>query len=140
MTQKTIVVGLDGSELSFKALDRAIEEANCHEVNMVLVSVAESLSTISLALDYGDLHEKLLAKARSIADEGVARVKKAGHTASLLVEAGRPAMVIADTARKLNADEIVVGSLGKHAMDRMLLGSVSTRLLELAPCTVIVVR
>lgn len=140
MAKKTLVVGLDGSEMSFKALDRAIEEANCVEADIVLVSVAESLSTISLALDYGDLHEKLLAKARSIGDEGIKRVKASGHQASLLVDAGRPAMIIADTARKLGADEVVVGSLGKHAMDRMLLGSVSTRLLELAPCTVIVVR
>jgi nucleotide-binding universal stress UspA family protein len=57
-----------------------------------------------------------------------------------LAEAGRPAETIAKLARQENADEIIVGSRGKNALDNMLLGSVSGRLVQIAPCTIVVVR
>ncbi|MBU1001536.1 MAG: universal stress protein [Proteobacteria bacterium] len=141
MAKKTTVVGLDGSELAYKALDRVIAEATCGEVRIILVSVAEALATISPRQDYAELVTKLLTRARTLTDQGLERVRAAGHEAECIVESGRPAMVLAEVARREQADEIVVGSLGKHAVERMLLlGSVSSRLIDLAPCTVVVVR
>lgn len=53
---------------------------------------------------------------------------------------GVPAEVICDLATELTADLVVVGSRGLGRLDRLLLGSVSTSVVQRAPCPVLVVR
>ena len=53
---------------------------------------------------------------------------------------GVPAEVICDLATELSADLVVVGSRGLGRLDRLLLGSVSTSVVQRAPCPVLVVR
>jgi nucleotide-binding universal stress UspA family protein len=51
----------------------------------------------------------------------------------------RPAHEVANTAREVGADLIVVGTRGRTAIGGLLLGSVTNRLLHIAPCPVLVV-
>ena len=134
------VLGVDGSEASDKALNWVLGHGEECEIEVVLVSVAEVLSTISLKKDCGDLVDRLMVEPRELAAQAKARLDAAKIPARVVVEAGRPAMVITRVARDEKADGVVVGSVGKHAVDRLLLGSVSTRLLETCPCTVVVVK
>ena len=136
---KKIVVGVDGSPSSHKALERALYEAKCELVELVIVCVAESLSVLSMHRE-GDVWETLLREPKRVLAEALARAEDEGVKARGQVEVGRPAETISKIAREEKADEIVIGSLGKHAVDRLLLGSVSSRLVEVAPCTIIVVR
>ncbi len=53
---------------------------------------------------------------------------------------GRPADLIVDHAQAVKADLIVVGSLGRTGLERLLVGSVAERVVRLAPCPVLVVR
>ena len=53
---------------------------------------------------------------------------------------GDPATVITETAQETGADLIVMGAKGLAAIDRFLLGSVSTRVVQHADCAVLVVR
>jgi len=53
---------------------------------------------------------------------------------------GRPASVIVERARELRADVVVVGSRGRGPFASLLLGSVSTEVVDHAPCPVLVVR
>lgn len=53
---------------------------------------------------------------------------------------GRPADVIIDHAQAVKADMIVMGSLGRTGLERLLVGSVAERVVRLAPCPVLVVR
>ncbi|WP_027184000.1 universal stress protein [Desulfovibrio inopinatus] len=139
---KKIIVGVDGSELSEKALHRVIHEAQCSPCEIIVVSVAESLSVLSLERNEsaGSAWEKLLAEPRKTMEEACQLMDENGASCHGVVEAGRPAEVISRVARQEQADEIIIGSQGKHAVDRLLLGSVSARLVEIAPCTVVVVR
>lgn len=53
---------------------------------------------------------------------------------------GRPADLIIDHAQAVKADLIVMGSLGRTGLERLLVGSVAERVVRLAPCPVLVVR
>ena len=56
------------------------------------------------------------------------------------VREGQPAEVIIDVANQEQADLIVVGSRGLTGIQRYLMGSVSSKVSEHAPCSVMVVR
>jgi nucleotide-binding universal stress UspA family protein len=56
------------------------------------------------------------------------------------VERGAPGPVLCERAEALGADVVVVGSRGRGAIRRALLGSVSTYVVHNAPCPVLVVR
>jgi nucleotide-binding universal stress UspA family protein len=74
-----------------------------------------------------------LREAESLlAGKGVTHRTIEGH--------GDPADVIVEEANDVSADLIIVGTGGRSAPARSLLGSVSTRVLHLAPCDVLVVR
>lgn len=137
---KKIIVGLDGSEPSDKALDWVLDEAGARDLDIVLVTVADHMEVFSARPDYIPFLDKVMDEARETLERGLSRVRAAGFEARVVVETGRPASKIVEAARREKADEIVVGSLGKHALDRLLVGSVSSRLVETAPCTVVVVR
>lgn len=53
---------------------------------------------------------------------------------------GRPADLIVDHAQAVKADLIVMGSLGRTGLERLLVGSVAERVVRLAPCPVLIVR
>lgn len=138
---KRIIVCLDGSELSQKALDRGLEEALAGRASLLAVTVVEGLSFLAAEdKDCTNAHEALLREPRRI----LAEAKKIAAERGLELEArwlpGRPAETVARLARDEKADEIILGSLGKDAVHSMLLGSMTTRLVQLAPCSIVVVR
>jgi nucleotide-binding universal stress UspA family protein len=53
---------------------------------------------------------------------------------------GDPAAVICRRAEELGADLLVLGSRGLGMLDRLLLGSVNSAVVQRAPCSVLVVR
>jgi nucleotide-binding universal stress UspA family protein len=63
-----------------------------------------------------------------------------GIDAEVVILEGSPADVIVDYARDIGMDLVVVGSTGKQATERTVLGSVSSRVAANAPCSVLVVR
>ena len=73
-------------------------------------------------------------------DQSVRKLIKAGFTAEPLYQLGKPAEEIMKVAAKQHADLIVMGAKGLGAIDRFLLGSVSTRVVQHANCAVLVVR
>ncbi len=138
---KKIIVAVDGSELSNKALDRAIVEATRHGAEVLCVNVVEGLTFLAYKREeIPDAWEHLMREPKKLLAEAAKRAEGAGVTIRTLAEAGRPAETIAKLARQEKADEIIVGSRGKNALDNMLLGSVSGRLVQIAPCTIVVVR
>ncbi len=76
--------------------------------------------------------ESILDEARAAIDELV--------PLEIDLAFGEPAEVIINRARELEADLIVVGSRGLGLVDRLLLGSVSTAVVQQAHCPVLVVR
>lgn len=72
--------------------------------------------------------------------QSVRKLVKAGFTAEPICRSGKPAEEIIKLASRQRADLIVMGAKGLGAIARFLLGSVSTRVVQHAHCTVLVVR
>jgi len=75
-----------------------------------------------------------------VAQSLVARGRELGVTVDFLVWEGDPGQSIVDAAVAEQADMIVVGSHGRGAVGRFLIGSVSDHVVRHAPCPVLVVR
>jgi nucleotide-binding universal stress UspA family protein len=77
---------------------------------------------------------------RTLVEQTVQRLVEAGYTAEPVRPLGKPAEEIMRAADKHEADLIVMGAKGLGAVDRFVLGSVSTRVVQHADCAVLVVR
>jgi len=145
---KKMLVAYDGSEASKKAVDMVIKCAN-EEDQIVLLTVvpaelAESsftkmlLPTIDLSsiVKSGSFKQKAMESLNKI-------VKEIEHDVSkveIAVEAGDPADEILLSAKKYNADIIVLGYKGYGKEGRFLLGSVTDKVVRHASVSVLVVR
>ncbi|MFG3691132.1 universal stress protein [Micromonospora sp. NPDC047740] len=133
-----VVVGVDGSESSLRALGFAVERAAQRDVPLRLLRAWAPPS--ERWVDPGSGPEETEATERAAAEESLAPWRKTfpdvpveiqsspGNAAALLVEASRAAQLV------------VVGSRGRGGLRGMLLGSVSQQLIHHASCPVAVVR
>jgi nucleotide-binding universal stress UspA family protein len=140
---KRILVPVDGSETSNKALAAALELARdgggrvrlLHELDELayLTGYEYSVELLQVARDY----------AQKLLDDGLATAKAAGVPADsklLDVPGGRLGELVAEEARAWEADLVVVGTHGRRGVGRMLLGSGAEQVLRLAPVPVLAVR
>jgi nucleotide-binding universal stress UspA family protein len=90
--------------------------------------------------EVASLIEKATEAAGRLVEEVATQV--AGHaiTTSTAVIQGHPRIEIAEYANQWGADLVVVGSHGRSAVTRLLLGSVARTVLRSAPCSVEIVR
>lgn len=131
-----IVVGYDGSEPAQRALDRAAELAG-YGTTVTVVSVAPSVYTQGLqpVADPDDAE-----RARSLLAEARDRLALRQVPVATRDAVGEPAARIVETADELGADLIVVGTRNGNPLERLVLGSTSTKVLHHAHCDVLVVR
>lgn len=135
---QNVVVGYDGSEESRRALERAgtIGSTGAKVTVVTAVSIGAHLGGRSM----GALNEDELSAARSSLEAVRAQLQAQGIDAHMIEGEGEPAEVITDAAKEVGADLIVVGTRGLGGAKRLVLGSVSTKVVHHAPCDVLVVR
>jgi nucleotide-binding universal stress UspA family protein len=137
----TIVVGIDGSDGSTRALEFALEEARVRSAEVKAVAAwhvpasVYNTGLVPLSVDPTDF-EKI---AKGALDKSLERAGAAGSGVSVtpLVREGQPADVLVAEAR--GADLLVVGSRGLGGFKGLLLGSVSQQCSHHAPCPVAIV-
>lgn len=139
---KRILVGVDGSEASVKAAQLAAEIAIRFGARVTLAYVvprlllppdAYGLTVADVEQEHRVFGEKLLAHA-------LTRLGESGVQVDTVVLTGPPAEGLAESAQATDVDLVVVGSRGRGAVARMLLGSVTDRLVHICPKPVLVVR
>ena len=150
----SILVPLDGSEYSKRALDEAIEISKRldSEIKLLTVVTAPAVSPTKIALS-GVVHgkgatkaidayvKKALGEANGLMQECAAYCQNKGVKASYKVTAENPAKAILDYAKRSNSDIIVMGSQGLRGIKKIkVLGSVSRQILENASCPVMIVH
>jgi universal stress protein A len=84
--------------------------------------------------------EELEADAQRRMETYRQRVQDAGLDSTVLVESGTPFQRIVDTARDQKVDLIVMGTHGHTGLAHLFLGSVTEKVVRLAPCPVLVTR
>lgn len=139
---RTILLPVDGSENSNRAVQRAIELSKEGDVNLHVVTafppivsgnVKSFFSAEELQSYYREEGEKALAPAKTLLDTaGVA------YESQVLV--GPVAQSIADYAKKKQANTIIMGTRGLGTVTGMLLGSITTKVLSLVDIPVLLVK
>jgi nucleotide-binding universal stress UspA family protein len=137
-----IVIAYDGSSHAKRALDIAIDLASKYSSKLDIIEVVDStvFSGAGVAPIPADVIESVYNKAKSDIEEAKKVASQKGVNAEGVVLEGDPANAILDYVSKNNADLIVTGSRGLSTFKRMLLGSVSTRIVQEAKIPVIVVK
>lgn len=137
---RKILVPLDGSETSIRALDKAIEIAKKFDGKITLVHVYSA----SFYTKTPDQLYKFIQSARDYGDEILEKGKKKVKLEKIEVEKlllnGHPVEEILNTANEGNFDLIVIGIKGMSKIKKILVGSVTDRIIKHTPCPVLVVR
>ena len=146
-TYHQILVPVDGSLTSEKALDEAIRLAQLTGARLRLIHVVDELSYINgfeSAMNYineiiplmREAGEKLLAHGKQKAlDQGVS-----ADTVLIEESPGRIWEHVVGQAKDMNANLIVVGSHGRRGIGRVLLGSDAEQIIRHATVPVLVLR
>jgi len=137
---KKIIVAHDGSDASDRALFKASAIAEKFDSELTVVSAVPNLCFTEIGIDCNTVNSLYRAEVEGIMLGLVELMKDKGIKAETLIIEGTPADVIVDHAKSTGADLIVVGSTGKHATERTILGSVSSKIAANAPCAVLIVK
>ena len=133
-----ITLAIDGSSASATALAFVLTrfQPNRSSGKGGRVPIHVSVIHVMPFSKYPELKEAGLR----LLEQSVQKLIKAGFTAEPVCELGRPAEEIMEVASTHHADLIVMGAKGLDAISRFLIGSVSTRVVQHANCSVLVVR
>ncbi len=138
--KQRVLVPVDLSERSMAALDAAatmiLEPADLHVVNILPVLAAMHPGVMWETID--DLQR--VSNVEQAIGQALAKRGLSGATVHVAVEPGNAAPHIADLARTLGINVVVLTSHGRTGLSRVTLGSVAERVVRLAPCSVLVVR
>jgi nucleotide-binding universal stress UspA family protein len=136
---KKIIWATDGSPSAERALTYAQGLAQQYGAALVAVHAVETYAGSRAAGLPLYVEEEEIQKRTA---DKVEELRAAGIDASLKIVEGirvRAAHAIADAATEVGADVIVTGTRGHTALGGLLLGSVTQRLLHIAPCPVMAV-
>jgi nucleotide-binding universal stress UspA family protein len=144
---KRILIPVDGSQTSSKALTAALQLARDANGQVRLVHMVDDLAYIGGYEAYGAYSAQLMEIAQKVGnqilDGALAVARAAGVQADQMLFDKFGAQLgetVADASKRWNADLIVVGTHGRRGIGRMFLGSGAEQIIRLAPVHVLVVR
>jgi len=140
---KKILVPVDGSCTSDKALGQALALARESQARVRLLHALDELAYVSAYEFSGELMTQARANAEKMLQKaaGSARAQNVEVDTHLVDNPGqRLGETVADEAVNWGADLIVLGTHGRRGVGRVLLGSGAEQVIRLAPVPVLVVR
>lgn len=142
MSTKKILVPVDGSDNSYRALNQALLLAKSTNAKLTAIHVVESPPTIyvesqkvldQLLSNYRRESAKILDRCKEIAE-------KNGIEIETVIAEGDPASNITGYAENGGFDVIVMGSRGLGRLKEMVLGSVTNKVLHHTKSSVMIVK
>jgi nucleotide-binding universal stress UspA family protein len=143
-----VLIGYDGSDHANAAIDDLSRAGLPPDTEAIVLSAVEwpAVQAIQswgmVETDFSPEWMERITAAGRLAESGAARLRERLPEWTVRTEpsAGRPADALLEKASTWPADLIVVGTHGRSAIGRALLGSVSLKLIREAPCSVRVAR
>lgn len=137
-----ILVPTDGSEPSMRAAEFAIKLAKKFNSEIITVYVIDRLimEEVSKVHEKQELEDEIKRKAERSLNYVVKSAEIEGLKATPILLEGQPYDQIIRQAEISSVDIIVMGTTGRRGMERILIGSVAERVIEYAPCPVLVVK
>jgi nucleotide-binding universal stress UspA family protein len=131
-----VLIAIDSSPCSQRVLDEASARPWPLDTKFFVLNAVDVQRFARFPAMIGDARRE----AFQLVNSGAEQLLHAGHQALAEVRIGFPRKVISECAKELQADLIMVGSHGRSAIGRFLLGSVAQAVLRTAPCSVEIVR
>ncbi|HEY7540787.1 MAG TPA: universal stress protein [Methylomirabilota bacterium] len=143
--KRPILHATDFSSASRPAFAKAIELAKGSRSPLLVLHVLNPMVPMigDRPIDpptYAQLQQASRGSALKQLARWTARAKAAGVRATALLMEGSEAGTITRVARSRRASMIVIGTHGRSGLERVLLGSVATRVVSQTPCPVMTVR
>ena len=140
----TILVPLDGSELSESVLPKMVELTKClPEAKFVLLEVISPIGSNAMSA----LAAPAAGEIQGVSEDEAVEYLRAISTkylpksnVQILVDEGEAATIILDKAKDVQADLIAMASHGRSGLARLTLGSVTARVISHAEVPVLVVK
>ncbi len=131
-----LLLATDGSKFSESAVNRAFDIARDRQARLsVVCAVDTNEEFFSQAMH---VVEGLIGQARAVVEKVAARGREKGLQVETIVKDGEPHQIITDTARAIGATMVIMGSHGRKGLTRLLMGSVTERVIGYTPCPVLV--
>jgi nucleotide-binding universal stress UspA family protein len=145
MSPAKILIPVDGSPASLRALDLAIKMATQNPgTSLVLLNVqnipAIELAGAAEARDTDWLREAGSRASAEALKDAIGKCEQAGVAAETIVRTGQIAEAIAQVAREGGIEHIVMGTRGLGSIQGLLLGSVAIKVIHLAEVPITLIK
>ncbi|MCW5751279.1 MAG: universal stress protein [Alphaproteobacteria bacterium] len=147
---KRILAPIDGSAPAGRAIQAACDLAGRYGASLTFLHVVADPGSLSIPPQveaYARIehvraseHEIIEEAARGLLASAEAEAMRKGVKAATLLEFGDPASIISDHVRKDGIDLLIMGRRGLSRIGGLLLGSVSSKVAQLADCTCVTVK
>jgi nucleotide-binding universal stress UspA family protein len=137
-----ILVPVDGSDNSYRALEAALVLSEKLGSNISVVNVMEQVPITHIESEkllselleaYKKENQEILSKCSDIA-------RQKGIAIKTVLLHGNPAPVILDYSKKENFDLVIMGSRGMGKFKELIIGSVSSKIVHHSPCAIMIIR
>lgn len=135
---KKILLAFDGSPDGREALTQAEALASACDATVHLLAIIDSSESMVIVGAMSHIPANQRFVIRSVLDEGMRRLRRAGCAATNEIKYGRPAEQIVLSAKEIGANLIVVGHRDQGTLARWLNGSVGESIVHQPPCSVLI--
>ena len=151
---KKILVALDGSEPSQRALEYAVEFAEKWKSELTMLAVIPRVmlpifpdegfgaTPLAAARDFGQYQERMRGIYQNVLAEAEAKVRHEHPDVKVVtrLEEGRPSATIVDAAESDGVDLIVIGSRGMGGITGWILGGTSRNVVQSCTKPILIVK
>ncbi len=137
---KKILIPTDGSEYTKAAIAQGLQLAKLMDAEVTALYVVDQTSFVNFPMDSTvvSIYSLLEKEGKDAVDYVLREGEKMGVKVKAVVEEGSPVKKIVDASK--DHDIVVMGTLGRTGISKLLLGSVAERVVRYAVCPVLVVR
>ena len=140
MKLKKILVPVDGSDYSMRAAKYAAELAKLMSGEIVLMHCHKSFPVVLGEPHFQNAINKIMEKSNKLVEPYRKLFQETGTSFIERILEGPAANAICEVAKLEKLDMIIIGSRGRNKLEGLLLGSCTQRVLNMAPCPVLVIR